>query len=764
MKRDSAGDHESAAPHCARTSRSRLAAAFLLLTGLAQGVVAAAERTPFPWDWSRAHESVLDLSRFLDAPAGRDGHVRVRDGHFVKPDGSRLRLWGVNITSSSSFPPKDQAPRIADDLARLGFNLARFHHLDADWGQCLFISQTNHTRAFDAENLDRLDFFIAELKRRGIYVSLTMNVHRQFKGGDGVRDWQILGIGKGATFFHPRLIELQHEFMRNLLTHRNPYTGLEYRHEPALITLEMVNENSLLEAWVQGRLVGRDDKAGDTWSPIPVSYANELTGQFNAWLAANRRAEQLAAIRTEAKVGAGDLIPRLAPNEFTNATALRFHAEAEFLMNVESNFFAGMKRLIRDELGSRALLFGSGDHNDGFAGYAHIRNMLQFDVIDGHGYWQHPEIGRVTKIKNDPMVNDPLDATVTQFARTPVAGMPFTISEVNHPFPHRFAAEGYVTLAAYALLHDWDGIVWFDWERGRLGDPKQGLPRNGWFDVSQDPVKLAQLTAAGLMWHRRDVAGARETQVRGYTHDEMIEALRLVSWKHRPFFKAGFELTTPLEHATRWKLAESLGAPASLPASLSEASARRDDASGPGAFAAKYPNPYVAPPPAWIESDTGELRWLHADRKRGVVTVATPRSQSLIGFVRGSGESAPHFVAEVTNDFAVITLTALDDQPIAQSGRLLLVATTGAAENTGQRFAEDGKTLTGWGQGPVLIEPVAGTVTLRGLAGAKAVRGTPLTAEGRRWDRPQSAGRSGGDWTLNLGAPASTWWQLEVER
>lgn len=352
---------------------------------------------PFSWDWSRAHESVLDLSRFLDAPAGKGGYVTVKDAHFVKSDGSRLRLWGVNIASTSCFPPKDQAPRIAEDLARLGFNIARFHHLDADWGQCLFISKTNHTRAFDTNNLDRLDFFIAELKKRGIYTSLTMNVHRHFKEGDGVRDWKLLGIGKGATYFNPRLIELQHEFTRNLLTHRNPYTGLDYRHEPALITVEMVNENSLLEAWTQGRLVGRDDKAGDTWSPIPASYDKELTEQFNAWLGTNRTPEQVAAIRTEAKVAADALIPRLAPNEFTNATTLRFHTEAEFLMNVESNYFAGMKQLIRDELGSKSLLFGSGDHNDGFAGYAHVRNMLQFDVIDGHGYWQHPENGKVPR-------------------------------------------------------------------------------------------------------------------------------------------------------------------------------------------------------------------------------------------------------------------------------------------------------------------------------------------------------------------------------
>jgi len=122
----------------------------LAVASLAFRAQAQTNLAPFAWDWSHASEIMLDLSRFLDAPAGKGGFVRVQDGHFVKADGSRLRLWGVNLTAASCFPSKDLAPRIADDLARFGFNIARFDHLDADWGQCIFVSKTNHTRAFDA--------------------------------------------------------------------------------------------------------------------------------------------------------------------------------------------------------------------------------------------------------------------------------------------------------------------------------------------------------------------------------------------------------------------------------------------------------------------------------------------------------------------------------------------------------------------------------------------------------------------------------------
>lgn len=48
-----------------------------------------------------------------------------------------------------------------------------------------------------------------------------------------------------------------------------------------MLTVEMVNENSFLEAWNKGRLTGSGPEAGDPGSPVPVSCANELAAQFN---------------------------------------------------------------------------------------------------------------------------------------------------------------------------------------------------------------------------------------------------------------------------------------------------------------------------------------------------------------------------------------------------------------------------------------------------------------------------------------------------
>lgn len=452
---------------------------------------------PCPIDWENAEPLLVDFSSYLDAPAGEDGFVRVERGRLVTPDGSRFRIWGVNITSGFCFPSHEESQAMADDLARMGVNCVRFHGLDSNWGRSAIDQSREDTQHFDEQNLERFDYLVWQLKKRGIYTNLNLNVFRKYKVGDGVRDFGPLYFGKSATYFNPRLLELQRDYARKLLTHRNQYTGNEYRHEPAVACVELVNENSVLEGWINWRLVGRDEERPSTWSPIPVSYTQELTEQLNDWFREHYSAETLAAWRKEAGVGPQTPIPCLKPDQFKDASRARFHAEAGFYFELEKRFFAAMRKLLKDELGVKSPVIGTADHNDSICGYPHIEANMQLDFIDGHGYWQHPQIGNVTKITNTPMVNDPWDSTIIQFARTPVHGLPYTISETNHPFPHEYACEGIPSLTAYAMLNDWDGIYWFCYNRGAMQKTDKFPPRS-WFDMSVDPVKVTQIAACAL--------------------------------------------------------------------------------------------------------------------------------------------------------------------------------------------------------------------------------------------------------------------------
>ena len=182
---------------------------------------------PFELTWKNSAKAKLNLSFMLDKPAGRDGFITVKDGNFTKPNGERFKIWGVNLTGGDCFPEKEDAAEYAAYLARFGINAVRLHFLDSNWGQerSLFNFQLDHTRELYPPQLDKLDYFINELKKQGIYTNINLNVGINYRKGDGVPEYEYLGLAKAVTLFDDHIIELQKEYARQLLTHVNPYTG-----------------------------------------------------------------------------------------------------------------------------------------------------------------------------------------------------------------------------------------------------------------------------------------------------------------------------------------------------------------------------------------------------------------------------------------------------------------------------------------------------------------------------------------------------------
>ncbi|UFU02845.1 hypothetical protein LQF12_15375 [Ruania suaedae] len=694
---------------------------------------------PYVIDHHRREPSAADLSFLLDAPAGRDGFVRVQDGHLVRPDGQRLRIWGVNLTGwtsgSTLLPPKEEAPLWAGTLARFGINCVRFHFLDlpvcdpADRRPSGLIDPgPDHTQSFDPDQLDRLDFFVAELKQRGIYTNLNLNVGRTYKPGDEVPDGEAVRIWKGMTFVGERLIELQKNYARDLLTHHNPYTGTEYRHEPAVAIVEIVNENSLYEFWMRNWLRGeRTPGSPDIQLDFPPYYAERLDGLYQAWLAEHRTEAEIVELRALAGVGEDEPVPRLRAEQFAEAPTPLFHAEGEFYGAVERGFFLDVKRYLTDDLGVESLIVGCADHTYWIPNQPIVQSTSQLDIVDGHVYWQHPAIWGA---RNTPMVEDPLNSTIVKLSRSPVAGKPFTVSEVNHPNPNEHAAEMIPILAAYAAFQDWDGIFFYTFEPKLQGQHSGTVADH--FDLTLDPVKMPQLAAGALIFSRPDVRPARETLTRSYSTEQVLESIRLPE-SARPYFTPGFPVSTALRHGVR--ISSFDGAPTA-------------------AFDPDQPGPYLA--------DTGELGW-YADDRGGLVTIDTDRTQALVGHVRAHGRSTSHLSAEVANDFCALTLSSLDGEPIPRSETLLLTA--GARiENTGTRWNARRTLWETWGEAPTLIEPVTGWLVLTDLQGVIDIQITPLDGSDRPIGDPLHGRRLEIGWEIPLGDPPTTQYLLHLVR
>ncbi len=282
----------------------------LLLLFAAAAIAQAGEPSvAFHLPWEAPAGAFADARFSLDPPAGKHGPIVVRDGHLAFANSGRARFWGTNVTMEACVPPKEVATRLADRIAKFGFDLVRFHGLD----RALFPPQAKDTRRFDPDALDRLDYFIAELEKRGIYVNLNLHVFRKFLAGDGVAEADWLAYSKYCVIFDERMIELQKEYARNLLGHRNAYTGKTYAEDPAVIIIELTNENSLFGGWTRGQLRGQQrSRPPSGWADIPPFYGAELTRQYNQWLA--RRYPSREALAAAWGAGARKAGPQMLAN------------------------------------------------------------------------------------------------------------------------------------------------------------------------------------------------------------------------------------------------------------------------------------------------------------------------------------------------------------------------------------------------------------------------------------------------------------------
>ena len=249
--------------------------------------------------------SIVDVSWLNEKPAGGHGFVRARDGHFVDGSGRQLRFLASNFTFGSCFPDHETADRLAARLASLGINCIRFHHADNQSApRGIWKAGTPRKNEFDPEQVDRLDYFIAALKRHGIYANINLHVSRNYWEGedfpDGLasnreRQEKLPNYGKAIDKINDQMIRMQRDYARALLTHVNPYTHTSYAREPCVAIVEMNNENSLLQLKV---------------ASLPDYYRADVLKKWNQWLKSRYgTSEKLAA----AWGGREELGPDLLP-------------------------------------------------------------------------------------------------------------------------------------------------------------------------------------------------------------------------------------------------------------------------------------------------------------------------------------------------------------------------------------------------------------------------------------------------------------------
>lgn len=254
----------------------RLLAGCALCLALATG--AFAQKVPFVLPWNDATPTVTDFSA-LNAPIGTNRVMTDTNGHFVV-NGQRLRFLGINFAGDSPFMPTNNADAVAARLAKFGVNAIRFHHMDASWaynGGLLAYTSTSSTN-FNAAQLERVHYLVSRLKAHGIYSDVNLLVGREYRSGDGLgpevtgMDWKDAHI---LGYFYDPALALHKDYATKLLTPTNRFTSLPLARDPAVAFVEIINENGIIQKWLDGGL-----------DRMPSRYATNLQSRWNTWLVA----------------------------------------------------------------------------------------------------------------------------------------------------------------------------------------------------------------------------------------------------------------------------------------------------------------------------------------------------------------------------------------------------------------------------------------------------------------------------------------------
>ena len=599
---------------------------------------------------------ILDFSVLNDAPAGKYGRIISKDGHFAyEQTGRRVRLIGTNLCYTANYLKKPEADRIAAHFQKMGYNAVRFHHTDVhlrkgNWGSTV-------SDDIDPEYLDRLDYLFAAMKKAGLYVTIDLYSQRRFGKGEilGV-DRVVEGDIKGLLPIHEPAFEAWKKLVVKWMNHVNPYTGLAWKDDPALVFVCPLNEDTVASAW------------GGVARPFYLA-------RFAEWKKQNGLTSTV-----------GD--PARDP------------LFARFLIEVKMASNRKVAAFLRD-LGVKAMLSGS----NWWDTKAQAFTRDQFDVVDNHQYADHPQPWSLPAKYNQQSTlrSHPTYMTPIFMASTRQFGKPFTVTEYNFCAPNRYRAEGGALMGAYASLQDWDGLYRFAWAHNakRVND---SLSLFG-FDLSSDPLNQLTERQIVLLFGRGDIAPAKKRFVYGVTMDDATRQGVGGMWA-KGLFPHAFNAMALVSQTGSQVIEGGRPINGTFDAVVTDGVPVDEATLNGNAYRANAALPKVGKE---VVSDTGEIR---LDRTNGSIRIRTPKTNCIVA-PKGVDAEAGSLAIRNNTAFCSVSASAMDGRDLADSRRVLLLHLTDVL-NTGMQFrTEKMLTLVAYGSLPHIVRAGSVDITLK---------------------------------------------------
>jgi hypothetical protein len=642
-------------------------------------------------DWPAVREisleltpgSPLDFSAVLPNPP-IDENTRISvtpDGHLARADAmaTPVRFLCASLAwspASGGFPDHDGADRYAAQLRMHGYNIARFHFIDAS-----LMAGRSRDFDFNPDILDRFRYLMAALKRNGIYWIIDgMSSSRGGLGGYDDR-WDANGDMKldvkidDAAFAH--WLRLQ----RDILGTINPYTRVAPIRDPALVMIVPVNENGIEFDSIAHERAGQ---------PL---YSPKLQGPFNAWLRP-RYGSSDALTKAWGRIAVGQSLEAGTIGLPTDRSerSPRMRDLQAFFIDVEVRSARRMEQALRD-LGFRGIV--APYNNWPTIQTSLTRESQQAVAMNTYEDWIR-SYDPLNKIQGTSSLTDGL-AYIRSIAAARWLGKPFVVTEYDHLFWNPYRYEAGLAMPAYAAVQRWDiicrhahGPIVLAYGEASL-HKRQMLP----YAIALDPVARAGETLSALLFRRGDVKGSAVS----------------IALAVRPADGPGESIQAREPDAlTGLALIGALGLKRNEPSAGPDPAAdvtvpvRRADASIPGILSVLRRKGHgdQTSNGSIVISDTGQVA---LDRDKRQATVRTDTTQA-IAFDQLDGPVALGAVSvNKATGKGLFALSALDSKTISQSRRLLVIFATDA-HNTGMRFADTNeRVIADYGWLPVRIRP-----------------------------------------------------------
>jgi len=446
-------------------------------------------------------------------PAGASGRVIVsKYGMFAfeKKPNEPVRFLCASLawapSESGGFPNKETADRYAEQLQIHGYNAVRFHFIDATL-------MTGRDKDFDYDpvQLDRFRYFLAALKRRGIYwVMDVMTSPNGAYGNVGPDRWIRHYDLKLDVYLNDDARRHWRRMAETILAKHNPYTKMKPIEDPALALLVLVNENGVEFTSVLHE------------TETHVAYSSKLEPRFNLWLKSKYggtealRAAWGALFSGESLEAESVHMPKSREER-----GPRMRDAQSFFRDLEADTFQWLSREIRD-LGYLGLV-------SQFNNWATVETSftrMNLPVVTMNSYFDEVwNFDPGFSISQHSSLDD--DAGyVRELFGVRWLRKPFVVTEYGQVFWNRFRHEAGLVAPAYAALQGWDLLCLHgaaidlsynqQWQRKRAIMP---------YGVGFDPVARAGETLAALLFRRGDLSTAHTTVAIPFGQDgDMFDA------------------------------------------------------------------------------------------------------------------------------------------------------------------------------------------------------------------------------------------------